>query len=93
MFFGGAPNNINAQIEVDRLAADARANQAQEVDAAGQRAESMTIAARAVLGSAVVVAIAVGGVWVLYGTAPALIAAGIVGLSAIAFVLRRRTRT
>ncbi len=90
MFYGGgASNNINAQIEADRLAAEARGD---EPDAADERAESMTNAARAVVASIVIVAIVVGTAWVLFSTTAALIVAGAAGLAAIAVLVRRRSK-
>lgn len=90
MFFGGgASNNINAQIEVDRLAAEARG---EEPDAAEERAESMTKAARTVVALIVIVAIVVGAAWVLFSTTGALIVAGVAGLAAVALAVRRRAK-
>jgi Flp pilus assembly protein TadB len=90
--FGGAPNNINAQIEADHLARLATQTQPVGEDPADERAESMTNAARAVVASIVIVAIVVGTAWVLFSTTAALIVAGAAGLAAIAVLVRRRSK-
>ncbi len=79
---GGASNNINAQIEADRLAA----GHPRETDPADERAERMTRAARIVVGAAAVI----GFTWFVAGNVAALIAAGVVGMVALVFALLRR---
>lgn len=85
-------DNLRADSEAKELAKEATAGQTQEEDRAGERAERLTNATQWVAVFIIVAAIAVGGAWVLYGTAAALIAGGVAGLAAIAIaiVVRRR---
>ena len=60
-----------AQAEIASIKAGA--NQSDEQDPADLRAESMTSRTRLVVAVVLVVAIVIGGAWVLFGTTPALI--------------------
>ncbi len=90
--FGGASNNVNAQIEADQLARLATQNQPGDEDPGDERAEQMTNAARALVGSVIVAAIAVGAAWTVSGTTAAVIVVAVVGLVVIAVLLRRRSK-
>jgi hypothetical protein len=87
---GAEDHNVNAQIEVDRLAAAARGDR--EQDPADDSAERMTNEAQSVIWFAVFAVFCVAAAWLFFGTVPAVLTAGAAGLFAIAFVVFRRVR-
>jgi hypothetical protein len=87
---GAEDHNVNAQIEVDRLAAAARGDR--EQDPADESAERMTNEAQSVIWFAVFAVFCVAGAGLFFGTVPAVLTAGVAGLFAIAFVVVRRVR-
>jgi hypothetical protein len=85
-------DHLRAQAEANELSREATDGLTREEDPAEERAESMTNAAQKVVAVVLIVALATGGAWALFGTAPALVTLVGAGLVTIAFVARGRSR-
>lgn len=85
-------DHLSAETEAKELAREATDGRMQEADPAEERAESMTRAARLVAALVLIVALVAGGVWVRFGTTPALLTLVVAGLVAAGLVVLRNSK-